>query len=395
MFHNLNCKLTTKFDFEEIYTNPDKNNMEHNYVYCFILSAIGDTLGYMNGAMEFNLGATKFSSGLTWSLFSFFLENGGFSGIDLEGRIVSDDTVFHIATARGLLKSGNIYENIVKEYVNELNEPSMEKRGIGNTLKNSLEKIRDGLDWKLTPYNERGGGNGAAMRMMCIGLMYHKKSDLQKLVETSIIIGKMTHNNPIGYLGGIVSAYVTSLAIQKVNITHWLDYVIGLLSGNIIDEYIKKTVNTNEYNKYVYEKMRYVDMWKIYREILYNKKFADTRQKVRKMEFQLPHRMEFYNKHFSLIKDNVNVVPGANGLDSVIIAFDCLMDAQDNWELLVYFGMINAGDSDTIGTICAAWFGAYYGRPGNLLKNHWLKLEYLPELTKIGKQMYNEFYKKK
>lgn len=393
IIHNLNCKdVNSDLKFEKLYNNP-KYDIREKYICCFILGGIGDTFGYMNGLVEFNFGEKKFSPTMSLRIFYYLLENGGISGIDMEGKIVSDDTIFHMATARGLLKS-DIYEGTIKEYITEIDEPGIEKRAIGLTMKDSLEKIRDGMDWKTLPYNENGGGNGAVMRMMCVGLAYHSKDQLDKLIEVSITLSKMTHNNPIGYLGGLVSAYVTSLAIQKVNIYHWLDHIIGLLSNNKIDEFIKGKVSTNEYNKYLNEKTRYTDRWKIYREILYSHKISGSNVTVRKIDYVLSHRMEFYKKKINILDEDPNVLPGSDGLDCPIIAFDCLIDAKDNWELLMYFAMLNSGDSDSIGSVAAAWYGAYYGRPKNLLINQWKDLEYSDELYELGEKMYNKFYKK-
>ena len=52
------------------------------------------------------------------------------------------------------------------------------------------------------------------MRSACIGLYLPR--NVPKMIDLSIETGRMTHHNPLGYLGGVVSAYFTALAIRNV-----------------------------------------------------------------------------------------------------------------------------------------------------------------------------------
>ena len=58
------------------------------------------------------------------------------------------------------------------------------------------------------------------MRCMPIGLIYHGKKNRNKLIYISIMSSKITHNNPIGYLGGLASALFTALAFEEVDENH-------------------------------------------------------------------------------------------------------------------------------------------------------------------------------
>ena len=79
----------------------------------------------------------------------------------------------------------------------------------------------------------------------------------------------------------------------------------------------------------------------------------------------LSFRNFLFYKKFS---DAQNYNPGGNGLDSILMAYDSLLMAENNFEKLIYFSMLHAGDSDSTGCIAGALFGAYYGNV-NIPKN--------------------------
>jgi ADP-ribosylarginine hydrolase len=58
------------------------------------------------------------------------------------------------------------------------------------------------------------------MRAACIGL--YLSNDKKKLIELAIETGRTTHHNPLGYLGSMVAAYFTALAIEGVHPSEWL-----------------------------------------------------------------------------------------------------------------------------------------------------------------------------
>lgn len=62
------------------------------------------------------------------------------------------------------------------------------------------------------------------MRAACIGLYYY--NNINKLIQVSIETGRTTHHNPLGYLGSMVSAYFTALAIQNIHPHRWLSLLM-------------------------------------------------------------------------------------------------------------------------------------------------------------------------
>lgn len=62
------------------------------------------------------------------------------------------------------------------------------------------------------------------MRAACIGLYFHDNFD--KLIEVSIESGRITHHNPLGYLGALVAALFTAFSLSNIHPREWLSLFI-------------------------------------------------------------------------------------------------------------------------------------------------------------------------
>lgn len=202
------------------------DDIQNKFRATFILHALGDTIGYKNGEWEFNYYNNLADYRTTLDIVFDFISLGGITDIDLKDWKVSDDTLFHIAICKALLKdkiSNEDVKQILKETVDEIaiDESNKIFRGIGLTTFKSLTEDKYSIAYS--------GGNGVAMRSLCIGLAFNKKEDINKLIKFSIETGKITHKNPIGFLGGLSTAYFTHLAINKIPIEKWCKKLIDLV----------------------------------------------------------------------------------------------------------------------------------------------------------------------
>ena len=90
-------------------------------------------------------------------------------------------------------------------------------RGYGSGAVTVLMKIKDGEPWdkpaKEAFYGEGSLGNGAAMRISPIGLLYH--TNHKKLVEITDQISMITHTHRLGRQGAILQASAVALAVKS------------------------------------------------------------------------------------------------------------------------------------------------------------------------------------
>jgi len=384
--------------------------MEEKYIACMILHAVGDTVGYKNAEWEFKKGGEERSLEKLYE----FIELGGVNHISLKGWNVSDDTILSIKTAEALLgnfNSLNTYgESLKEKYLEALemfNKEGIHKRSPGQATMKSLDKMLKGQAWNAEEYNEYSGGSGASMRTASIGLAYSGESNRMMLIQMAIESSRITHNNVIGYLGGLATALFVAFAVENININKWPFLLMDLLepTGSIVRYINKSQRGVNLYFKDVHI---FINKWKSYIDGKFD---ADGKPIKKRTDKNVIARGRYYlstfgykyqsrtltnNSQARLVMDTTDSYKsafiGSAGDDSVIIAYDCLLDAGNNWEKLVIYSMLHMGDTDTTGCIAGAMYGALYGMkdvPENFIKD----LEFKDDIMKLGKGLYKKYKK--
>jgi ADP-ribosylarginine hydrolase len=358
--------------------------MNERYEACIVLHALGDTIGFRDGIWEFNYGRQFYFEDLM-EIFYDFIGLGGINHLDTKGWKVSDDTLLHMATARAYIYEKNMnFDNLAKLMIEKYTPViKYENRYPGITTVNSLKQIQKGIDWKKLPYDDNSGGAGGSMRTSCLGLIFYGKEKRKDLIKHAIETTRITHNNVIGYLGGLVSALFTAFAVEGVIVNKWPHKLVELLESNIIDEYITSTRGIDMYEK---EKHIFIGRWKQYIEDKYKEDTFDFKKPM----YNLVQRAKYYHNTFRNQEKGSFI--GSGGDDSVIIAYDCLVDAGKNWEKLVVYAMLHIGDTDTTGCIAASWYGILYGYtdiPKHMIDN----LEFGDKIKKTGQVLYQLYHK--
>ena len=113
------------------------------------------------------------------------------------------------------------------------------------------------------------------------------------------------------------------------------------------------------YDKHTENYLKYLQYCEKYVDIRFDedKNFKGNDVNIANRFFD--QRSQFYFNHFGYQN---HFMPGSNGFDSVIIAYDCLLDCKGSFETLLYYAALHSGDSDSTGCIAGAFYGAYYGK---------------------------------
>lgn len=368
----------------------EKNDiMINKYRAVFILHALGDTIGFKNGDWEFNV---EKNGGLE-SVLEFvyeFINLGGINGIDLKGWRVSDDTLYHLAIASSLFYFDNKLDDklilqmknlLILTHNRILHEEIDEsiKRFPGNATEKNIQNFSD--DSAVSKYDSETGGNGAAMRNLCIGLAFHKKEHLNMLIDVSIVSSKLTHGSPLGFLAGLTSAYFVHMAINSIHIWEWAYNLIKLLNSDDVKKHIDM-----KNNEEIMDYMAYIKYWQQYIDIKFNK---DKKPLDNKIFSNLVYRIKMYYENF--VENSKTRFIGGSGFCAMIMAYDSLLDCGGNWEKLVFYSMLHIGDSDTVGAIAGGLFGAVYGFsdvPKKMLDN----IEEKEYIDICAEQFFHKYY---
>ncbi|XP_062507019.1 ADP-ribosylhydrolase ARH1-like [Corticium candelabrum] len=341
-------------------------DMKERYRASMVLSGVGDALAYNNGHWEFCHNGRQ--------IYDELEELGGLKKISMKSRCVSDDTVLHIANAEALVSKWSDREELFRATAAKYKEAmrDMAGRSPGATTSQSVYRLKPRVPrGYVIPFNARGGGCGAAMRSMCIGLFYPRREQLPDLIAVSVETGRMTHNHPTGYLGAFAAALMTSYAVQGRDVRSWGVSLMDTLPD--VWKYVEEVGRDVKENRSTWD--YFTDQWKSYLKI---RGIQDGQSDPKfPQDFDFEERDVFY-KSLSFAGWG-----GASGHDAPMIAYDALLGAGDCWSKLCDRGLFHGGDSDSTGVIAGACWGALYGFH-NVPKNNYEKLEYRDRLGKLA-----------
>jgi ADP-ribosylglycohydrolase len=362
-----------------------------------------ETVGFYNGKWEFNYNIPVDNINnvfiANYTMVMEYMSLGGFNNLSIKNWDSSDDTILMIGVIKALLKGGKEID-FIEKYIEIYKELSETKRISGKQTLKSIDFLKKIIQKKSNsyvdkiPFENNMGGNGAAIRSGPIGLFYAK--DIDKLISVSIMSSRLTHNIPIGYLGGLVSALFASYAYLNISPLLWINKLLELYESNKIQKYINSTNIGKDHDELIDDYFKY---WYKYRE----KRFEDLINARNKSTFIFAKQRyidlsEFIPKeYFNNAKTEKWYLLGASGLDSVIYAYDALLMSikpNDNFEIkdnnliynpesLVFFGALHIGDNDSTGAIAGFWYGLLNGY-GGFDNNKMKELEFYKELTKLS-----------
>ena len=280
----------------------NKGKLRSKFLGCLMGTAIGDALG----ARREGMGMSK-----TEDIVSLAEK--------LEQLIYTDDTHMTIGVAESLLESkGFDGEHMAQTFIN--NYETEPWRGYGPGPPRIFRMIRGGEAWHSAANKlYRGGsfGNGSAMRVAPVGLLYSRNPE--KLREVAYQSSFITHYHELGREGAALQACAVALALNTSS-----------------DEDIEKEAFLSRFQDFVQNR-------------LYREKLAQIRELLGEQD-----------------KAKVVAVLG-NGIEaprSVPTAIYCFLRQTQSYKDTVIYAISLGGDTDTIAAMAGAISGAYLGIKG-------------------------------
>jgi len=276
----------------------------------------------------------------------------------------TDDTQLTLHTAKALINgAGFKLEYLIREFINWLDNPPI---GPGFGCISSIQKLKYGIPWEEAA--SKSGGNGTAMRVSPIGLLFCK--DPKKLEEAAIKSSIITHSHPAASAGALVIAKAIAYLINLQPDTEF--------SIERFFEYITEPL-TRSQDK----------IWLEFINILNNvRKNINISIEAGLIKFsQAGVKAPFFIEQFL---GRAFVHPYA--LSTVACAIFIFLKQISSFEDCIYELATAGGDSDTVAAIGGSLIGCYKGMKNiptelvNLTKNY-------QDILTISEELYDLFEK--
>ncbi|XP_053854632.1 ADP-ribosylhydrolase ARH3 [Vidua macroura] len=273
-------------------------------------------------------------------------EEGGEAAGSARGESLpyTDDTAMSRSVVQSLLAKQEFDEvDMAKRFAEEYKkEPN---RGYGMAVVNVFKKLlspkcNDVFEPARAQFNGKGSyGNGGAMRVAAIPLVYSDVQDVKKFAKLS---AELTHANSLGYNGAILQALAVHLALQE-----------GLSRETFLEQLISHMEHVEADDKSLSDAraLGFEDL-----------PFSRRLKKIK--EFLELSSVPKADVLFEL----GNGIAALRSVPTAIYSFLRCMDADpdipDHYNALqrtIIYCISLGGDTDTIATMAGAIAGAYYG----------------------------------
>jgi poly(ADP-ribose) glycohydrolase ARH3 len=268
-----------------------------------------------------------------------------------EGRLpkgsYTDDTELMIGVAESLITNEGLIDqrHMLQRFIENFDR----KRGYGFGTTQILHQVAQGGSFEViakTMFGEGSFGNGAAMHIAPVSLVYYDTS--AKLYDAVVKSSEITHAHTLGIDGALLQAHAIAIALRS-----------------------NPTVTPLDKTEFIAE------LYGIVKHDLY-------KQKLDKISGFLDE-----NGDYQLIIDELgNTVEAYNSVPVAIYSF--LKNSQD-FEDAVTYAVCLGGDTDTIGAMTGAISGAYLGVEA--IPERWLNcLENKDYILKLAERLFSLKY---
>lgn len=285
----------------------------------------------------------------------YYIERGGFSEFEFDHDIYVSSNILllmDITEAFTNSEKKDLIANIKKALKSGYDKSKRNREYVGPLLAKDLllteTEIKNiKLDDEYTGNKNSNYSSDICVMTMPVGLYYSKEDELEKLIDVSIKISHLTHNNVIGILGGMTAAYFVSLAVREIDITKWVFLLIKLLESNLIKKHLNldDTQNNMDY-------VSFLRHWQNYRD----SKFNEGKINKLKSDFSLAFKWKNYKKYRhreTLLFEDV--------ISCLIISYDSLLECDGKFEKIIYYALLLPGLTMSIGAFVGGLYGLVYG----------------------------------